>query len=77
MISRPSSLFIVIIDTLSPSAKVSDKSLCSPLTDIATASLANPGPIKAAKSFPLLSFGRSFPLPSGKLTTIFPILSFH
>ena len=50
IISNPASESIVIIEISESSVIGSNKSLCSPLTVIAIAALAKPGPMSLAKS---------------------------
>ena len=68
---------MVIIETSELSSSWSDKSRCIPLDVYATAAFANPAPILSARSNPVAPAANSFLLPSGNLTTIFPILFFH
>ena len=50
MISTPSSLSIVIIETDASASMASCRSLCTPLMVTAIADLARPGPISFARS---------------------------
>src|ERR1035441_2659500 len=76
-ISRPRSLLGVTIDTVAPAARGVARSVSSPLTTAARASLARRGPIWAARSSAVAPSARLRALPSGSTTSMSDILAFR